>query len=403
MVFAITIDQSDNKIIKSTTPTVQSDHLLLFFSGTIYNHAYLKAVYKLESNTVEEIVFEIFKTQTDIGSIIPKINGIFSIVVVDKAADSIIAIRDRNGFGMIRRRIETSGNYTITDESLVNEMLYSELLSPGEIVIFDKHSSLSSTTYNDYEKQWQYWQGVRNRYVVTKHGPRFKGIAQSVSHLTTDQIIEFSSEILTRTNYPEKVEMFKFLQCVKMFEACEYSKLTELLKRALKAIVSSAGNTELCVLLDDSVSTTCIVVLLREIGVTNFKTFSVHNEFEKIFIPAIVSTLKTDHTPILYNPRTTPVVSTYIFCKHVGQLSDTPTVLLPTLASEIFSENPVADLTSETTRTMILKTTECIDKFNLSAHYPYGDIHVIKYALFLKNGIVPDRLLKMVVSQFVTP
>lgn len=414
MVFSVTVNQ-ENKIIKSTNPVVDSDDICLFFSGIIYNKDFLKREYTLESNTPECIIHELFKIQKYLPKIISLINGIFSIVVIDRTTNTLVAIRDRNGVGNLIYYLEPSGDFTFSDTVLDKTVNYRSI-NPGEIVSFNDGEITDRNIYNSYEQQYEYWQSVRDRYVVTKHKQRFKNIG--IAGLTTDQIISFSNVLIDRAKYPEKVDMFKFIQAVKLFEICEFTKLYDLMKRAVKIIVDMNRNACFFVLLDDSVETIFLIILLKEFEV-EIKTFSVHDEFEFITPPRVVGILNLeDHSMITHNSATTrteinsvfgfqPSLKTelvYVFCKHIGQVSEAPVAMFTTLAEDFFTGNIISNLTSSNS---VFETSLCLEKFNIEGHFPYADIHLGKYCLFLNNRprVVRERqqekyMLKIAFSQY---
>jgi len=412
MVFEITINK-DREIVKSPQPSIECDRLVLFFSGIIYNKEFLKRSLRLEGNTIEEVLLEIFKTRPTLAEVVSKINGIFSIIVFDKDTGMIMALRDRNGFMKLKFISMEDGAYSFS-ETIGDD------ITPGIIFIFSRYGE-SSIKYNDYARSGKYWNDIRNRYITTKYKAQFKEISNSLAHLTTDQIIDFSPQLLQRVEYPEKVNMFKFLKRADMFKVCEYAKLRQVLLSSIKSIVNSFFKDDVIyILLDDDISTISIALLLSELGIS-FKTFSIVEEFKNHKQPYISTFLKTDHTVLPYNPTIikyeiedtlktadnitiASVLPVYVLCKHINSLAETnANLILPTLSNEIFGgsfDSSVDDYTAyevtinrlvEAPNFIIRETASCVDKFSLRAHYLYNDINICNYILFLNNK---PRLVK---------
>lgn len=414
MVFNVTINRNCEFINSSSQPSLECDRIALFFSGTIYNKGFLKRTLNLASNTTEEMLFEIFKTHTRLQDIIARINGIFSIVVVDKSTGMIMALRDRNGFSTLRYINILDDVYSFSDTTSTN----GTDIEPGVIYGFSVLNDLIKTVrYNDYTEVGRYWREIRNKYIITKYKNQFKDIIAPISHLTTDQIIDFSKHIIHNTEYPAKIDMFKLILRVDMFKACEYAKLRILFTITIKTILTQIfqPNDVIYVLADDDISTIAIILTLSELGV-KFKTFSVYDETtENPKIPYVVSLLKTEHESMPYNlvlvkndiattinttdsiaiANTLPV---YMLCRYAGSSMETNiNLILPTLSNELFGgsfDSSVADEFArditinrliEAHRFTILETIKCVEKYNVRAHYPYNDIHLTKYALFLNN------------------
>ena len=396
MGFSVVIDQN-NTIVSSSEPAIVNDGIVMFFSGVVYNEEYIKSTHRITAHSTAEMFLEILKSHADIPSIISKINGIFSLVIVDDTTKTIVAFRDRNGLGSLRYSFDINNSITFRD-SVFNGNNYMPIqeVPPGQILIFLCGEVVNKITYNDYEKQGNYWLDIRDKYLVTKYRSKFKTVVPQLSHLNTDQIIENSPLLLETTNYPEKVEMFKFLQCVRAFEQSEYEKLNSLLRRAV-SVITSFVKDEIYVFLNNDVSTICLVHILKSIK-ARFKTFSVHKEFEEAIPPRASIVFDTDHTKIFYDPVTIMyeigqyteiengenIIPTFVFCKHIGTLSECPQAILPTLANELFSKptNRLSMIISKP----VLETSVCTEKFNVQVHYPYADIHVVKFALFLNAG-----------------
>ena len=415
VLFTVTINQNDNSIVSETLPTAECEHIALYFSGTVYNKNYIKKTYNIVQNEIDDVLLEILKTQRNLPEVVSKINGIFSILVYDKSSKTIIAVRDRSGFGALSYKLNDDGSFTFSNISTPVSTT-TPVVPVGNFLIFYNNDAVSLVNYNDYEKQGKYWLNIRNRYLVSKHRCKFKAIAKSLESLTTDQILTFADDIIRGTAYPEKVDMFKFLQYAKLFAICEYTKLYNLLTISLKSIVNVSDNN-ICVLLNDDVNTIALAVILKELKVS-FKTFSIHDEFSKITVPYASTYLNTNHTVITYNTliirseieemfktsekvTIASILPTYVFCKHLSKTFENTNAILPTLADEIFgggfnTTSITPELASQLTVNRIIsasdivvpETRHCVQKFNIKAHYPYGDIHIIKYALFINNSPV---------------
>lgn len=406
MVFKVTINK-DGSLSNFSHPAVECERIVMFFSGIIYNTGFLKRSLGLSSNSTEEVLHEIFKTQGNLPEIMVKINGYFSIVLFDKNTNMTMAVRDRNGFGRLKILSTDDGTYSFSDT-------LGDDVEPGVIFIFH-NDGMKTFRYNNYSEMGKYWNDIRNKYIFTKYKSQFKEIISPLSHLTSDQIIDFSSVIMKNTDYPAKVDMFKFMKRVEMFKACEYTKLKHMCRTAMKSILNSVSqNNVIYILLDDDIATIAIAMLLNEAGVP-FKSFSVCEETaDVITFPQSAVCLKSNHTVIPYNMALIKseienllntkdsitigtILPTYVMCKHIDLTCENAELILPTLANELFGgsfDSSVDDYfahqitinrLSEAHRFIINETTCCVDKFNLRAHYLYNDIHIIKYVMFLNN------------------